>query len=61
MKKIKQNTVKINNNELQKCKLGQEFKVDVITHVKSKPKPPVIITDVEHGGGNGPREPKAPA
>jgi hypothetical protein len=38
MKKIKQNTVQINNNELQKCKLGQEFKVDVITQVKSKPR-----------------------
>jgi hypothetical protein len=57
MKKIKQNTVQINNNELQKCKLGQEFKVDVITHVKSKSKsaPP---NDGNGGGGRGHKDPK---
>jgi hypothetical protein len=52
MKKIKQNTVQINNNELQKCKLGQEFKVDAITHVKSKPTSPVS-PDGDNGGGCG--------
>jgi hypothetical protein len=57
MKKIKQNTVRINNNELQKCKLGQEFKVDVITHVKSKPTPPVPPNG-SNGGGKRNEPPK---
>jgi hypothetical protein len=63
MKKIKQNIVQINNNELQKCKLGQEFKVDVITQVKSKPTPPVPPNGGNGGGrgGNVVRKPrKAP-
>jgi hypothetical protein len=63
MKKIKQNIVQINNNELQKCKLGQEFKVDVITHVKSKSTPPVPPNGGNGGGrgGDGVHKPrKAP-